>query len=250
MVQPMIIDIIAALPDIVREPLNHSILKRAVSSNLAEFRVHDLRQFSTGPQRQIDDYPYGGGAGMILKPEPIFACIESLKNEAEQAGQTIDEIIYLTPDGDLFDQRMANELSLKKRLVLLAGHYKGVDQRVRDQLITREISIGDYVLSGGELPALVLVDAVVRLLPGVLGDASSALTDSFQDALLDAPSYTRPALFRDLEVPSVLRSGDHKAISTWREAERIKKTSQRRPDLLEAQPPESNTSETDIKIDS
>ncbi len=246
----MIIDIIAALPDIVREPLNHSILKRAVRANLAEFRVHDLRQFSTGPQRQIDDYPYGGGAGMILKPEPIFACIESLKNEAEQAGQTIDEIIYLTPDGDLFDQRMANELSLKKRLVLLAGHYKGVDQRVRDQLITREISIGDYVLSGGELPALVLVDAVVRLLPGVLGDASSALTDSFQDALLDAPSYTRPASFRDLEVPSVLRSGDHKAISTWREAERIKKTSQRRPDLLEAQPPESNTSETDIKIDS
>lgn len=250
MVQPMIIDIIAALPDIVREPLNHSILKRAVRANLAEFRVHDLRQFSTGPQRQIDDYPFGGGAGMILKPEPIFACIESLKNEAEQAGQTIDEIIYLTPDGDLFDQQMANELSLKKRLVLLAGHYKGVDQRVRDQLITREISIGDYVLSGGELPALVLVDAVVRLLPGVLGDASSALTDSFQDALLDAPSYTRPASFRDLEVPSVLRSGDHKAISTWREAERIKKTSQRRPDLLEAQPPESNTSETDVKIDS
>ena len=148
--QPMIIDIIAALPDIVREPLNQSILKRAVSANLAEFHVHDLRKFSTDPHRQIDDYQFGGGAGMILKPEPIFACIESLQNEAEQTGQPIDDIIFLTPDGALLDQRIANELSLKKRLVLLAGHYKGVDQRVRDQLITREISIGDYVLSGGK----------------------------------------------------------------------------------------------------
>ena len=248
--QPMIIDIIAALPDIVRGPLNQSILKRAVSANLAEFHVHDLRQFSTDPHRQIDDYPFGGGAGMILKPEPIFACIESLQNEAEKTGPPIDEIIFLTPDGDLLNQPMANELSLKKRLVLLAGHYKGVDQRVRDQLITREISIGDYVLSGGELPALVLVDAVIRLLPGVLGDACSALTDSFQDALLDAPTYTRPATFRDLEVPSVLRSGDHSAISAWREAERLKKTSQRRPDLLEDHPPVSGGSETDIKTES
>lgn len=229
----MLIDIITALPSIVSEPLNQSILKRAAGANLARYRIFDLRDFTSDPQRQIDDYPFGGGAGMVLKPEPIFACIESLQKEAKKSGSSIDEIIYLSPDGEKLDQKLANELSLKHHLVLLAGHYKGVDQRVRDQLVSREISIGDYVLSGGELPALVLVDAVVRLLPGVLGDASSALSDSFQDNLLDAPAYTRPAVFRDLEVPPVLRSGDHNKISSWREAERLKKTSDRRPDLLD-----------------
>lgn len=229
----MLIDIITALPSIVSEPLNQSILKRAAGANLARYRIFDLRDFTSDPQRQIDDYPFGGGAGMVLKPEPIFACIESLQKEAKKSGSSIDEIIYLSPDGEKLDQKLANELSLKHHLVLLAGHYKGVDQRVRDQLVSREISIGDYVLSGGELPALVLVDAVVRLLPGVLGDASSLLSDSFQDNLLDAPAYTRPAVFRDLEVPPVLRSGDHNKISSWREAERLKKTSDRRPDLLD-----------------
>ncbi len=229
----MLIDIITALPGIVSEPLNQSILKRAAGANLARYRIFDLREFTSDPHRQIDDYLFGGGAGMVLKPEPIFACIESLQKEAQESGSSIDEIIYLSPDGEKFDQKLANELSLKHHLVLLAGHYKGVDQRVRDQLVSREISIGDYVLSGGELPALVLVDAVVRLLPGVLGDASSALSDSFQDNLLDAPAYTRPAVFRDLEVPPVLRSGDHHKISSWREAERLKKTCKRRPDLLD-----------------
>ena len=234
----MLIDIITALPGIVSEPLNQSILRRAAGSNLAQYRIHDLRNFAFDPHRQIDDYPFGGGAGMVLKPEPIFACIESLQTEAEEAGSLIDEIIYLSPDGEKLDQKLANELSLKQHLVLLAGHYKGVDQRVRDQLVTREISIGDYVLSGGELPALVLVDAVVRLLPGVLGDATSALTDSFQDNLLDAPAYTRPAVFRNMEVPEVLRSGNHEKISSWREIERLNKTSKRRPDLLDDETPD------------
>lgn len=178
---------------------------------------------------------------MVLKPEPIFACIESLQAEADEKEVGIDWVIYLSPDGERFDQKLANELSLCKHLVLLAGHYKGIDQRVRDQLVTREISIGDYVLSGGELPALVLVDAIVRLLPGVLGDATSALSDSFQDDLLDAPSYTRPAVFRDLEVPLVLRSGDHAAISEWRELERLKKTAERRPELLVDPPMETDS---------
>ncbi len=228
----MRIDILTALPEIVQGPLQHSILRRAARKGLVDIRVHDIRDYATGKHRQIDDYPYGGGAGMVLKPEPIFACIEALRQEAAEAGQRIDDVIFLTPDGDVFHQRLANELSLKKRLVLLAGHYKGVDQRVRDALVTREISIGDYVLSGGELPALVLVDAVVRLVPGVLGDATSALSDSFQDDLLDAPVYTRPAQFRDAGVPEVLLSGDHRRIAAWREEQRLKKTKERRPDLL------------------
>ena len=244
--QPMLIDIITALPGIVEDPLNHSILKRAARANRARYRVHDLRNFTNDAHRQVDDYPFGGGAGMVLKPEPIFACIESLQNESEEIGQPVDEIIFLTPDGELFDQRLANELSLKTHLVLLAGHYKGIDQRVRDELVTREISIGDYVLSGGELPALVLVDAVIRLLPGVLGDASSALSDSFQDDLLDAPAYTRPAVFRNLEVPTVLRSGDHNEIASWREAERLKKTCERRPELMDRFPEDSRDTKTDI----
>lgn len=229
----MRIDILTALPDIVAGPLQHSILRRAAQKGLVDIRVHDIRDYATDKHRQIDDYPYGGGAGMVLKPEPIAACIEKLQHEAAEAGATIDDVIFLTPDGDVLSQPLANELSLKKRLVLLAGHYKGVDQRVRDLLVTREVSIGDYVLSGGELPALVLVDAVVRLLPGVLGDATSALSDSFQDDLLDAPSYTRPAEFRGEKVPEVLLSGDHRRIEAWREAQRLEKTKIRRPDLLE-----------------
>ncbi len=228
----MRIDILTVLPEIVQGPLQHSILRRAARKGLVDIRVHDIRDYATGKHRQIDDYPYGGGAGMVLKPEPIFACIEVLRQEATEAGQRIDDVIFLTPDGDVFHQRLANELSLKKRLVLLAGHYKGVDQRVRDALVTREVSIGDYVLSGGELPALVLVDAVVRLVPGVLGDATSALSDSFQDDLLDAPVYTRPAQFRDAGVPEVLLSGDHRRIAAWREEQRQQKTQERRPDLL------------------
>jgi tRNA (guanine37-N1)-methyltransferase len=178
----------------------------------------------------VDDYPYGGGAGMVLKPEPLFACLESLLEP--QTGETA-EVVFLTPDGEPLDQPLANRLSMVEHLILIAGHYKGVDQRVRDTFVTREVSIGDYVLSGGELPALVLIDAVVRLLPGVLGDSSSAMTDSFQDGLLDAPAYTRPAEFRGMRVPDVLLSGDHEAIVEWREQQRIEKTKKRRPDLFE-----------------
>ena len=228
----MRIDILTALPEIVRSPLQQSILRRAAQKGLVDIRVHDLRDYTTDKHRQIDDYPYGGGAGMVLKPEPIFACIDALRGQVAEAETAIDDVIFLTPDGEVFHQTLANELSLKKHLVLLAGHYKGVDQRVRDALVTREISIGDYVLSGGELPALVLVDALVRLLPGVLGDATSALSDSFQDDLLDAPVYTRPAAFRGAEVPDVLRSGDHQRIAAWREEQRLRKTKERRPDLL------------------
>lgn len=221
-------DLVTALPNLVRSPLEHSILKRAQDKGLVEVAVHDLRDYAPGRHRQIDDIPYGGMGGMVLKPEPLFACIESLQAEHGP----YDEVIFLTPDGETLTQPLANALSLKERLLLIAGHYKNVDQRVRDTLVTREISVGDYVLSGGELPALVLIDAVARLVPDVLGDAGSALSDSFQDGLLDAPSYTRPADFRGLAVPDVLRSGDHEAIRDWRERQRIERTRQRRPDLL------------------
>lgn len=225
----MRVDIITCLPDILRGPLDESIPGRARAKRLLDIHIHDLRRYAEGKHRQVDDYPFGGGAGMVLKPEPIFRCFEALETE----GDAIDEVIFMTPDGEVMDQPMINRLSLKKRLVILAGHYKGVDQRVRDCLVSKEISIGDYVLSGGELAAMVLVDAVARLLPGVLGDASSALTDSFQDGLLDAPAYTRPADFRGLCVPDVLTSGDHKRIDAWRDAQRIQKTQERRPELLD-----------------
>jgi tRNA (guanine37-N1)-methyltransferase len=225
----MRIDLVTVLPELVRSPLEHSILRRAQEKGLVEVHVHDLRRWGLGRYRQVDDEPYGGGGGMVLRPEPLFACVEAL---TEQLGRPYDEVIYLTPDGERLDQPMANALSLKGHLLLIAGHYKGVDQRVRDALVTREVSIGDYVLSGGELPALVLVDAVARLLPGVLGDAGSALSDSFQDGLLDAPAYTRPPVFREMEAPAVLRSGDHAAVLAWREAQRLEKTRRRRPDLL------------------
>jgi len=225
----MRIDVISALPSIVRGPLDHSIIHRARDKGLLQIEVHDLRDYSEDKHKQIDDYPFGGGGGMVLKPEPIFSCVDNLNTE--EHGE-IDELIYLTPDGETLDQSMANELSLKKRMVILAGHYKGVDQRVRDSLVTREISIGDFVLSGGELPALVLIDAIARLIPGVLGNATSALSDSFQDGLLDAPAYTRPKEFRGMTVPEVLTSGHKKNIDEWREEERFKKTRNRRPDLL------------------
>ncbi len=225
----MRIDIITALPQIVEGPLDQSILHRAQDKGLVTVHVHDLRSFATDKHRQIDDYPYGGGAGMVLKPEPLFAAVEHVTATASTAP---DEVIFLTPDGEVLDQPMANALSLRQHLVLIAGHYKGIDQRVRDAFVTREISIGDYVLSGGELPALVLVDAVARLIPGVLGDAQSALSDSFQEDALDAPVYTRPASFRGREVPEVLRSGDHQRIAAWRATQRREKTAERRPDLL------------------
>ena len=235
----MRIDIITALPGIVDGPVQESIVRRAQDAGAVTIEVHDLRAFTHDKHRQIDDYPFGGGAGMVLKPEPLFRAVESI---VDTHGEP-DDVIYLTPDGEQLDQSAVNELSLHEHLILLAGHYKGIDQRVRNALVTREISIGDYVLSGGELPALVLVDAVVRLLPGVLGDASSALTDSFQDGLLDAPVYTRPAEFRDMSVPDVLRSGDHARVEAWRDEKRIEKTRTRRPDLLEDRAPDENDAE-------
>lgn len=223
----MRIDVVTALPDLVEGPLRHSILQRAQDAGTVTIHVHNLREYATDKHRQIDDYPFGGGAGMVLKPEPLFHCVEAI----EEGGEA-DEVIFLTPDGERLVQPMVNRLSMNEHLILIAGHYKGIDQRVRDELVTRELSIGDFVLSGGELPALVLVDAIVRLLPGALGDSSSALTDSFQDGLLDAPVYTRPAEFRGMEVPEVLRSGDHQRVDEWRDEKRIEKTRERRPDLL------------------
>ena len=220
------IDILSAVPDLLKSPLEYSIIGRARQNNLVHIEVHDLRDYSTDRHKKVDDYPYGGGAGMVLTPQPIFDCIEKLTSE-----RVYDEIIFTAPDGEVFEQKHANELSIKQNLMILCGHYKGVDQRVRDELITREFSIGDYVLSGGELPAMVMADAITRLLPGVLGDAESALTDSFQDDLLEAPVYTRPATFKGLEVPEVLRSGDHKKVDQWRFENALERTKQRRPDL-------------------
>ena len=202
-------------------------MQRAQDKGLVEIHLHDLRDFAKGKHRQIDDYPYGGGAGMVMMVEPIALAIRKLQSERDY-----DEVIFLTPDGEKLDQQIVNQLSLSKNLILLAGHYKGIDQRARDQYITKEISIGDYVLSGGELPALVLTDALVRLLPGVLNDESSALFDSFQDQLLDAPVYTRPADFEGEKVPDVLLSGHEKRIDTWRYEQSLQKTQERRPDLL------------------
>jgi len=224
----MRIDVITAHPGLLDGPLDHSIVHRAREAGAVEIGIHDLRDHAVGKHNQIDDYPFGGGAGMVLKPEPLFRAVEAIEDEAGAA----DEVIFLTPDGERLTQPTANRLSMHNHLILIAGHYKGIDQRVRDALVTRELSIGDFVLSGGELPALVLIDAVVRLLPGVLGDASSALTDSFQDDLLDAPVYTRPAEYRGRSVPEVLRSGDHQRVEAWRDEKRLEKTRERRPDLL------------------
>ena len=221
-------DILAAVPDLLESPLSHSILQRARDRGLIEVEVHNLYDYGVGKHHQIDDYAYGGKAGMVLKIEPVYRCISSLKEEREY-----DEIIYLSPDGQRFDQQMANKLSLKENLILLCGHYKGIDQRIRDHLITREVSIGDYVLSGGELAAAVLVDAIGRLIPGVLNDETSALSDSFQDDLLAPPVYTRPAEFKGWEVPDILRSGDNGKIDEWERKQALKRTRNRRPDLLE-----------------
>jgi tRNA (guanine37-N1)-methyltransferase len=209
----MRIDVISAVPEILQSPLNESIIKRAQSKKLAEIIVHDLRDYAEGSYRQLDDKPFGGGAGMVLKPEPIFRCMKKLLSEREY-----DEVIYLSPQGKKFNQKRANRLSLSKNLVLICGHYKGIDQRVIDKFATMELSIGDYVLTGGETAAMVVIDALVRLLPGVLGDSESALSDSFQtDSGFDAPVYTRPADYEGMKVPEVLLNGNHKEIAKWRE---------------------------------
>ncbi|MEX2435566.1 MAG: tRNA (guanosine(37)-N1)-methyltransferase TrmD [Balneolaceae bacterium] len=220
------IDIISAVPDLLSSPLEHSIIRRAREKKKVQIVVHDLRDYSTDKHHKIDDYPYGGGAGMVMTAQPVFSCIEALCSERDY-----DERLFTAPDGMQFEQKDANEFSLMKNIIILCGHYKGIDQRIRDELITKEFSIGDYVLSGGELPALVMTDAIVRLLPGVLGDAESALTDSFQENLLEAPVYTRPATFRGISVPDVLLSGDHKQIDEWRKKKAIERTKERRPDL-------------------
>jgi tRNA (guanine37-N1)-methyltransferase len=223
------IDILSVVPQTFESVLNASILKRAQQANLVEIHVHNLHEYGLGRYKQVDDTPYGGGAGMVIRPEPVFECIDNLMSERKY-----DEIIFLTPDGELFDQPTANRLSMGKNLILLCGHYKGIDERIRQALITREISIGDYVLTGGELPALVVTDAVVRLLPGAMGDAESALSDSFQTGLLDAPQYTKPAEYRGMKVPETLLSGDHKKVAEWRETEAVKRTQERRSGMMDA----------------
>ena len=223
----MHIDIITVVPGLLEGPFSHSILKRAEEKGLATVRVHNLRDYATGKQKQVDDYAFGGGAGMVMMIEPIARCIEALQQEC-----TYDEIIYMTPDGETFDQPIANSLSLKQNLLILCGHYKGVDQRVRDKFITKEISIGDFVLSGGELAAAVIADALIRLIPGVLNDETSALTDSFQDNLLAPPVYTRPAEYEGMTVPEVLLSGHEAKISEWRFEASVRRTKEKRPDLL------------------
>ncbi|MBA7565815.1 tRNA (guanine-N(1)-)-methyltransferase [subsurface metagenome] len=223
----MRIDIITVLPDLLEGPLNHSIIKRAREKGLAEIVIHNLRDYTTDAYKSVDDYTYGGGAGMVMTIEPIFRILEQLKSE-----RNYDDIIYTSPDGESFIQSVANKLSTLQNLIILCGHYKGVDQRVRDFLITREISIGDYVLSGGELAAGVITDAVVRLLPGVLSDETSALTDSFQDQILAPPVYTRPADFKGWKVPDILLSGNTKEIEKWRLEQALERTRKLRPDLL------------------
>ncbi|GBD07162.1 tRNA (guanine-N(1)-)-methyltransferase [bacterium HR21] len=223
----MRIDVVTAVPQIIEPVLGQSILGRAQRKGVVQIVVHDLHQYGVDRHGHIDDVPYGGGAGMVIRCEPVFACIEKL-----QAERRYDEVIYMTADGERLTQSLVNQLSLCRNLIILAGHYKGVDQRIRDVLVTKEISIGDYVLTGGELPALVLIDAIVRLLPGVLNDPESALEDSFQAGLLEPPVYTRPADFRGYKVPEVLLSGDHKAIEQWRYEQALRKTLERRPELL------------------
>lgn len=226
----MRIDILTVLPKLLDGPFNDSILKRAQENELVEINIHNLRDYATNKQKQVDDYAFGGGAGMVMMIEPIDRCLERLKSERHY-----DEVIYLSPDGELFDQPMANALSNLQNIAMLAGHYKGVDERIREQLITKEISIGNYVLTGGELPAAVVTDAIVRLLPGVLSDETSALTDSFQDGLVSPPVYTRPAEYKGWQVPDILRSGNEKLINEWRFEQAVERTKQRRPGMIEKQ---------------
>jgi len=220
-------DIITVLPGLLESPFAHSILQRAQKKGLTEIHVHNLRDYATNKQKSVDDYQYGGGSGMVMAVEPFANCIQRLKSQQEY-----DEIIFMSPDGETLNQQIANNLSGKRSIMILCGHYKGIDQRIRDTFVTREISVGDYVLSGGELPAAVLVDAVVRLIPGVLSDETSALSDSFQDGLLDAPLYTRPADWNGQAVPAVLLSGHAGEIEKWRHEQALERTKQRRPDLL------------------
>ncbi len=226
----MHIDIITVLPELLESPFQHSIMKRAQDKGLLTVQVHQLRKWAVNEYGMVDDYQYGGGAGMVMMCEPLTKAIEELS-----ANKKYDEIIFLTPDGETFNQKMANSLSLKESLLLICGHYKGIDERIREHFVTKEISIGDYVLSGGELPAAILVDAIGRLLPGVLNDETSALTDSFQDNLLAPPVYTRPVDYRGWKVPDILMSGDHKKIEEWRHEQSLIRTKERRPDLPENQ---------------
>lgn len=223
----MRIDIITVQPGLLESPFSHSILKRAQAKGLLDIQLHNLRDFSGLKHKQVDDYQFGGGAGMVMMLEPVVKAIEYLQSQ-----RSYDEVIYLTPDGETLNQSIANQLSLKGNIMLLCGHYKGIDERIREHFVTREISIGDYVLSGGELAAAVLVDAIGRLIPGVLNDETSALFDSFQDSLLAPPVYTRPEEFRGWRVPDVLLSGDHRKIEEWRHDKAVERTKQRRPDLL------------------
>ena len=224
----MRIDIITVLPDLLRSPFEGSIMKRAIEKDLVEVHFHNLRDYTKNKQRSVDDYQYGGGAGMVMNVQPIDDCIGKLKRERDY-----DEVIYLSPDGEILNQQICNTLSTYKNIILLCGHYKGIDQRVREHIITKEISIGDYVLTGGEVAAAILSDSIIRLIPGVISDETSALTDSFQDNLLAPPIYTRPSNYKGWEVPKVLLSGNEKIITEWREQEAIKRTEEKRPDLFE-----------------
>jgi tRNA (guanine37-N1)-methyltransferase len=224
---PLHIDIITVLPKLLESPFQNSIVKRGIDKKLVKVNIINLRDYASDKHKSTDDYMYGGGAGMVMMIEPIAKCIESLKKK-----RTYDEVIYMTPDGDMFDQKMANKLSMTKNLIILCGHYKGVDERVREHFITKEISIGDYVLSGGELPAAVVCDAIIRLIPGVISDETSALTDSFQDGLLSPPAYTRPADYKGMKVPDILLSGNTKNVEEWRHDRSVERTEKRRPGLL------------------
>ena len=221
------IDILSVLPELLESPLNHSIVKRAREKGLVQIHIHNIRDYGKGKYRQTDDYPFGGDAGMVIMIEPVYTIIENLKKERDY-----DEVIYMSPDGEILDQQISNTLSLKGNLIILCGHYKGVDHRIREHLVTREISIVDYVLSGGEIPAAVLCDSVVRLIPGAISDETSALSDSFQDNLLAPPVYTRPAVFNGWRVPDVLLSGNPKLIKEWQESQSIERTQRLRPELL------------------
>jgi len=224
----MNIDILTLFPEMFESPFGHSIIKRAVANKLVNIGLHNIRDYSKSKQRSVDDYPFGGGAGMVMQIEPIDSCISALKEK-----NAYDEIIYLSPDGELFDQKMANQLSTKQNIMFLCGHYKGVDERVRDHLITREVSLGNYVLTGGELATAVIVDTIVRLIPGAIGDEQSALSDSFQDDLISPPVYTRPAEYKGWKVPDVLLSGHQAKIEEWRHEQSVLRTKQKRPGLLD-----------------
>ena len=221
------IDIISVLPKLIESPFNASIIKRAIEKKIVEIHFHDLKDYANKRRKQVDDYQFGGGSGMVMMIEPIKKCIDNLKNQRDYK-----EVIYMTPDAEILNQKIANKLSIKGNLIILCGHYKGVDQRVRDKLVTMEISIGDYVLSGGELPAAVLCDSIIRLIPGVLGNETSALTDSFQDGILAPPVYTRPANFENINVPQILLSGDKAKIDKWREEKAIERTKKIRPNFF------------------